>query len=443
MDRARRPDRRAIFERVAERPQRRRRDRGRACRSAAPRSRSTSRCSRTRGWCIDRPRGTRRIYQRRSRRRWPRCAPSSTGSGTRRSRPTRRSSSRTPRRTHDHASAADTTVRSVDRRRGADRASVLGLHRGVRPHQAAGAQHARRRDRRDRLRAAGGRAHLRPRRRRQRVPVGARARLRAAGPRRVQLGHQPALADRDRPREGPARSRCGSSPRRRNGRASSSSTATSTATATGWEGARAGVDSRRRLAALPAAVRGSAARLSAAAAGALATWVPPGCQATPEACARCEACAPRSVRTQVRSDALAAAGGRPASAGRMRRRRGRPRRRPRRAEAAPPRTRRVRRRQAPQRIPRADTAARRGGGRHRTDRRRPARRRDSPRSRTTRSTYALDAGRGARPPATIRQRSRRALAVRRGRPMRATPRAQVARDRTVVDQHWPPIPAED
>ena len=45
------------------------------------------------------------------------------------------------------------------------------------------------------------RAPLRPRRRRQRVPLGARARLRAARPRRDQLGHQPALADRDRPRE--------------------------------------------------------------------------------------------------------------------------------------------------------------------------------------------------------------------------------------------------
>ena len=72
------------------------------------------------------------------------------------------------------------------------------------------AQPARRADRRDRVRAAGRRAHLRPRRRRQRVPLGAHPGLRAAGPGRVQLGHRPAVADRDRPGQRPARSRSGS-----------------------------------------------------------------------------------------------------------------------------------------------------------------------------------------------------------------------------------------
>ena len=42
---------------------------------------------------------------------------------------------------------------------------------------------------------------LRPRRRRQRVPLGAHPCLRAAEPRRVQLGHQPAMAGRNRPAE--------------------------------------------------------------------------------------------------------------------------------------------------------------------------------------------------------------------------------------------------
>ena len=58
----------------------------------------------------------------------------------------------------------------------------------------------RRADRRDGVRAAGRREHHRPRRRRQRMPVGADPGLRATEPGRVQLGHQPAVADRDRPR---------------------------------------------------------------------------------------------------------------------------------------------------------------------------------------------------------------------------------------------------
>ena len=86
-------------------------------------------------------------------------------------------------------------------------------------------------DRRDRVRAAGRRAHLRPRRGRQRVPLGARPRLRTAGPGGVQLGHRPAPG-RSRPtRTTPARSRSGSSPRPRSAPASSWSTATSTGTA--------------------------------------------------------------------------------------------------------------------------------------------------------------------------------------------------------------------
>ena len=56
-------------------------------------------------------------------------------------------------------------------------------------------------DRRDRLRAEGRRPHLRPRRGRQRVPLGPRPGLRPAEPGRVQLGHQPDLAARDRPRQ--------------------------------------------------------------------------------------------------------------------------------------------------------------------------------------------------------------------------------------------------
>jgi len=42
------------------------------------------------------------------------------------------------------------------------------------------------------------RPHLRPRRRRQRMPLGARPGLRTTGSGGVQLGHRPAVADRDR-----------------------------------------------------------------------------------------------------------------------------------------------------------------------------------------------------------------------------------------------------
>ena len=89
-----------------------------------------------------------------------------------------------------------------------------------------------RRHRRDGVRAARRRQHLRPRRRRQRVPVGARAGLRAARAPGVQLGHRPDLAGRDRP--GPGERGRGALHRRDHpsGRASSSSTATSIATAT-------------------------------------------------------------------------------------------------------------------------------------------------------------------------------------------------------------------
>ncbi|MCP2179521.1 ATPase [Prauserella alba] len=56
-------------------------------------------------------------------------------------------------------------------------------------------------DHRDGLRAARGRAHLRPRRGRQRMPVGTRARVRAAEPGGVQLGHRPDTATGDPPGE--------------------------------------------------------------------------------------------------------------------------------------------------------------------------------------------------------------------------------------------------
>ena len=46
---------------------------------------------------------------------------------------------------------------------------------------------------------AGGWAHLRRRRGRERVPVGPGPRLRTPGPGGVQLGHQPVLADPERP----------------------------------------------------------------------------------------------------------------------------------------------------------------------------------------------------------------------------------------------------
>ena len=54
-------------------------------------------------------------------------------------------------------------------------------------------------DRRDGVRAPGGRQHRGPGRGRQRVPVGADPGLRTARPGGVQLGHQPAVDDRDRP----------------------------------------------------------------------------------------------------------------------------------------------------------------------------------------------------------------------------------------------------
>ena len=84
----------------------------------------------------------------------------------------------------------------------ADRACFFGVHRPVRGLQAAGAQHARGADRRDGVRAPGRRQHRGPGSGRQRVPVGADPGLRPARPGGVQLGHQPAVDDRDRPGPG-------------------------------------------------------------------------------------------------------------------------------------------------------------------------------------------------------------------------------------------------
>ena len=110
------------------------------------------------------------------------------------------------------------------------------------------------------VRAEGGRSRLRRRDGRERVPLGARARLRAAAPRRVQLGHQPAVAGRDGSRQGRARSRCGSSPRASAAPGSSSSTATSTATATAGRAMRDAVGSPEGWGVGPAALRRTASR---------------------------------------------------------------------------------------------------------------------------------------------------------------------------------------
>ena len=148
------------------------------------------------------------------------------------------------RRATDEGGLMSTTQQHVrphgssSRRRSSARS---GLHRRLRPLQAARAQHARRRDRRDGVRAARRRPHLRPRRRRQRVPLGARARLRAAAPGRLQLGHQPALADRDRP-ERPARSRSASSPRAPERTRVELEHRNLDRHGEGWEGVREGVD---------------------------------------------------------------------------------------------------------------------------------------------------------------------------------------------------------
>ena len=76
-----------------------------------------------------------------------------------------------------------------------------GVHRTVRRLQATGAQPARaRRLPRPCSKPRVGWQHRRPGGRRQRVPMGTDPGLRTAGPGRVQLGHQPAVGDRDRPR---------------------------------------------------------------------------------------------------------------------------------------------------------------------------------------------------------------------------------------------------
>ena len=125
---------------------------------------------------------------------------------------------------------------------------------GLRQLQAARAQPARGRHRRDGLRAASRRPHLRPGRRRQRVPLGPRARVRAARARGVQLGHRPdwqLVTDPDRTSEvevrfiaeAPDRTRVELEHRNldRHG--------------DGWEGVRDGVGTDAGLAAVPGALR--------------------------------------------------------------------------------------------------------------------------------------------------------------------------------------------
>ena len=97
---------------------------------------------------------------------------------------------------------ADITVTCADDTRySAHYRLATTVRRTIRCHQAARAQHHGGPYRRDGVRAPRRRQHLRPRRGRHRMPVGAGAGLRTAEPGGVQLGHQRALADRDRPRQ--------------------------------------------------------------------------------------------------------------------------------------------------------------------------------------------------------------------------------------------------
>ena len=126
-----------------------------------------------------------------------RCAAISTTSGTKPWPASRLPSSNKRRRTNEHASIGHLRPHSIVVDAPIERAfSVFtdgfGSFKPPRAQPAAG------RHRRDRVRAARRRQYLRPRRRRERMPLGARARIRAAEPGRVQLGHQSALADRDR-----------------------------------------------------------------------------------------------------------------------------------------------------------------------------------------------------------------------------------------------------
>ena len=89
---------------------------------------------------------------------------------------------------------------SAGRRGGTDRPGLRGVHRAVRRLQAGRAQLLAPRSPRL-CSSPAWVAHLRPGSRRQRVPVGPGPRLRPAGPRGVQLGHRPAVAARDRPRQ--------------------------------------------------------------------------------------------------------------------------------------------------------------------------------------------------------------------------------------------------
>ena len=178
-----------------------------ACPSAGRRCPSTSRCSRTPASCATcrwgRGGSTASIPTGS-----PGCATTSTASGTPRCTRSRPESNDTGGDPMTDTTAVTTTIvvdAPVDPAFAVFTDDIGELVAARAPHPAGPAGvHG--------LRAEGGRARLRRRYGRERVPLGARPGLRAPEPDRVQLGHQPAVADRDRPGEdergrGPVRPR--------------------------------------------------------------------------------------------------------------------------------------------------------------------------------------------------------------------------------------------
>ena len=170
------PTRRAIFERLAERPLCGRRAAARAAGKPARRLPASEGAQGRRAG--DRParRQPPHLPAQPGRGRRP-ARRTSTGSGTDPWRPSRRPSSNETRRAHEHAGSRHVRPRrrSSSRRRSSarSRCSPRGSASWWPPdhHILDGGA------RRDGLRAARRRQRLRPRRRRQRVPLGPRARL--------------------------------------------------------------------------------------------------------------------------------------------------------------------------------------------------------------------------------------------------------------------------